>query len=109
MRQTMTVSKDAIIRYLLDCLQEECAEVIQVVSKAKRFGLDDVWPNETMNPLKLTNQQRMRLELIDISAVVEELEARGVTLDIWDREAIETKKARLYKYMDYAIKKGSLA
>ena len=30
----------------LTCLMEECAEVIQVCSKVKRFGFDDIHPQK---------------------------------------------------------------
>ena len=33
------------VNEILDILQEECAEVIQSVSKCRRFGLDSVYLN----------------------------------------------------------------
>ena len=42
---------------LLDCLAEECAEVIQRVCKAQRFGLREVQPGQEM-----TNADRILYE-----------------------------------------------
>jgi len=54
--------------HLLDILIEECAEVIQRVTMAKRFGLLEVQPAQELN-----NQQRIILEFCDLAAVVEML------------------------------------
>lgn len=42
----------------LNILQEECAEVIQCVSKIKRFGMDDCSP---LTP-ELSNRQKLKEE-----------------------------------------------
>lgn len=49
---------------LLLILQEECAEVIQAVSKIFRFGLDTEWNGET-------NRQHLEEELGDLKCMIE--------------------------------------
>lgn len=49
---------------VLNQLAEECAEVAQRVSKALRFGLDEVQPGQS-----LTNAERILSELVDLRAV----------------------------------------
>jgi NTP pyrophosphatase (non-canonical NTP hydrolase) len=52
--------------HLLACLAEECAEVAQRVSKALRFGLDEVQPGQASD-----NADRIADELGDLISVVE--------------------------------------
>lgn len=94
-------------QHLLVLLAEECAEVQQVVAKALRFGLDDVWPSEIKNPEKLTCEQRLRLEVNDLFAVIELLSERGVDLDR-SPACVAAKRARMAEYMAYAEEKGEL-
>ena len=44
-------------------LQEECAEVIQAVSKINRFGMDSVWQG-------VSNHQALITEIGDVLAVI---------------------------------------
>jgi NTP pyrophosphatase (non-canonical NTP hydrolase) len=46
--------------------QEECAEVIQAVSKCFRFGLDNIKPGKP-----LTNRQHLAEELGDLQAMID--------------------------------------
>jgi NTP pyrophosphatase (non-canonical NTP hydrolase) len=56
-------------QYLLDKLQEEAAEVIQAVSKIRRFGPNNHHPDRTQ-----TNLQELTGELEDFQAIVWALE-----------------------------------
>jgi len=47
-------------------LAEECAEVIQVITKCKRFGVDNYSPNSNVS-----NRQHLCQELGDILAMIE--------------------------------------
>lgn len=95
-------------QHLLACLMEECAEVQQVIGKSLRFGLDDVWPNEEKNPDKLTNAQRLRLEMNDIFTVAMMLQV-ATRIDLHpDKALIAAKEQRVRKYMAYAQAKGEL-
>lgn len=49
--------------HLLVCLAEECSEVVQRITKALGFGLDEVQPGQ-----EFTNSQRIGQELIDVAA-----------------------------------------
>ena len=55
----------------LRILQEECAEVIQAISKIFRFELDGVY-NDRTNRLRLTE------EIGDLLAMVDLLEQQGI-------------------------------
>jgi NTP pyrophosphatase (non-canonical NTP hydrolase) len=84
--------------HLLTKLMEECAEVAQEASKASIFGLQEVMPGQP-----LTNRERVQKELNDLWAVCEML-----LLTTVDRDAIEAKKAKVEKYMEYARSIGTL-
>lgn len=61
--------------HLLTIAMEECDEVSQRISKAKRFGIMQVQeaPGDKpeQNPGRLTNRQRIRNEFYDLVAVLE--------------------------------------
>lgn len=103
--------KQTVLNHLLDCSQEESAEIIQIISKIKRFGLEEIWPNKDKNPLGLTNKQRLAQEYADLVATIEELEDEcGFHLFSGGDLAtlVEAKKERLRKYMAYSREKGLL-
>ena len=64
-----TSVKQAQTNYLLDKLQEEAAEVIQAVSKIRRFGENNTHPER-----KTTNKQELVIELEDLLAILAALE-----------------------------------
>lgn len=61
------------IQEILDILQEECAEVIQNISKCRRFGMENVY-------LKGEGTQREQLvkEIGDVLAMIELLKENGI-------------------------------
>ena len=62
---------------VLDILQEECAEVIQAVSKIRRFGADNVKPGKPK-----TNRDHLEEELGDMLAMIDiMLELSLISLD----------------------------
>jgi hypothetical protein len=65
----MTVTRT---EHLLTILAEECAEVAHRVSKAIRFGLEEVQPGQT-----LTNAERVREEVYDLTAAYRMLALAG--------------------------------
>jgi len=87
------------VEYLLICVTEECAEIIQIADKALRFGLDDWHP--AIEPV-VTNHEHLAHELADLAAVVELLHERGVNLvDPNRQEQITAKKAKVLEYMSW--------
>lgn len=95
--------------WLLTTAMEECDEVSQRVSKALRFGMDEVQPDAAANPDGLTNRQRVMKEFYDLRATL------GMAgFDAWDgsdcaRAAERAKVQKLDKYMAYAREQGTLA
>ena len=92
--------------HLLTCLMEECAEIQKSAAKALRFGLDDHAPNSHS-----TNAEDISIEFIDLVAVIEMLREENIIPDICDNDskiAIEKKKEKVKKYMDYAKERGTL-
>jgi len=64
-----TSLRQAQTNWLLDKLQEEAAEVIQAVSKIRRFGENSKHPERTT-----TNHQELVTELEDLLAILAALE-----------------------------------
>ena len=58
---------------VMDILQEECAEVIQAVSKISRFGIDNYKPGKPK-----TNREHLEEELGDVLAMIDILIEYGV-------------------------------
>jgi len=58
---------------VMDILQEECAEVIQAVSKISRFGIDNLKPGKPK-----TNREHLEEELGDMLAMIDILKELGV-------------------------------
>ena len=61
--------RELVTQWLLDKLQEESAEVIQAISKVRRFGEQNHHPDR-----KTTNLQELVTELEDFLAIVASLE-----------------------------------
>ena len=77
-------------------LQEECAEVIQAVSKINRFGMDGEWEG-------VTNKQALIQEIGDVLAMVNVLfEDTDINIDIEDIEiAIQKKLKKLEIFLPH--------
>ena len=58
---------------VMDILQEECAEVIQAVSKINRFGLDNLKPGKPK-----TNREHLEEELGDMLAMIDILIEKSI-------------------------------
>ena len=76
---------------VMDILQEECAEVIQAVSKISRFGLDNLKPGKPK-----TNREHLEEELGDMLAMIDIMLEKSVIslehLEIAKRAKIEKLK-----------------
>jgi len=62
-RESKMYSKE---KEVMDILQEECAEVIQAVSKISRFGIDNFKPGKPK-----TNREHLEEELGDMLAMID--------------------------------------
>jgi len=91
--------------HLLTILQEECAEVIQCVSKIKRFGLENYQPATGKRNIDI-----LRDELNDILAMIYMLEEDGVSLKphVPDANKIKQKKEKVETYLIVSEDEGCL-
>lgn len=64
---------DKVTEEVMDILQEECAEVIQAVSKVSRFGIDNYKPGKPK-----TNREHLEEELGDVLAMIDILLEKNV-------------------------------
>lgn len=78
---------------VMDILQEECAEVIQAVSKISRFGLDNYKPGKPK-----TNREHLEEELGDMLAMICILEKMGVIEQDNLEKATKAKIEKLKKW-----------
>ncbi len=81
--------------HLLVCLLEELAEATQATTKAIRFGLGDYHPDGFAN-----NAEQITLELNDVIAVAEMLQADGKLAHIVDVTLRKEKRLKVEKYME---------
>lgn len=91
--------------HLLTCLAEECTEVGQRVTKALRFGLNEVQPGQP-----LTNAQRIVEELNDLWSVAYILLDEGI-IQFGNEPSgpiISAKRAKIEKFMAIARDQGAL-
>jgi NTP pyrophosphatase (non-canonical NTP hydrolase) len=100
------------LEHLLTIVMEECDEVSQRVSKAKRFGMEQVQQNvddrPEQNPDLLTNRQRILEEYYDLRAV---LGMAGI--DAWEnsdrtRSIEQAKVGKVLRYLEFARACGTL-
>ena len=84
----------------LQILQEECAEVIQAISKIYRFGPDQCY-GETDD----TNMHKLQQELGDVLVMIELLTNKGVGVsEVGLQEAKIKKFAKLRQWSNLVIK-----
>lgn len=83
---------------LLDMLQEECAEVIQIVAKMKRHGPMSYHPGD---PSKVPNYELMCRELGDVFGVVAALDEKGMILRAVVENFANTKMQRAAPYLHH--------
>lgn len=80
-------------QYLLVCLAEECAEVVQTVTKLLRFGPNDTHPTYRNGA---TNLEAVAQEADDVRALLLMLNAALPS----DPKRIEAKMGRVIAFMD---------
>ena len=77
---------------ILDILQEECAEVIQAISKCRRFGMENEYKEGG------TQREHLIQELGDVTLLIELLKAHKVFTDKELRKAELRKSIKLVKW-----------
>jgi NTP pyrophosphatase (non-canonical NTP hydrolase) len=83
---------------LLGILQEECAEIIQIISKIRRFGINSFNPGD---PDAGTNFELLNLETADALALVEmlkETEDSPLSEELIERR-VAYKKTKVLRYL----------
>mgnify|MGYP003326031867 FL=1 len=92
---------DSNVNEALRILQEECAEVVQAVSKIFRFGGDNFPPKSG-----LTNKENLEVEIGDLVALVDIL----IELKYLDSHYIEiastNKREKLKKWSSIKVPDG---
>jgi NTP pyrophosphatase (non-canonical NTP hydrolase) len=78
------------LKEVMDITQEECAEVIQAISKISRFGLDNVKPGKPK-----TNREHLEEEIGDLYAMIEILQEMDIVSWANIERAAEAKKEKL--------------
>lgn len=88
---------------------EECAEVVQRISKAMRFGMQQVqranWDKPEQNPGQLDNAERIWREYVDLIAV---MEMAGFNAEDAPQVWIAQKKEKVERYLLLAKEQGTL-
>lgn len=78
---------DKQVKEIMCIAQEECAEVVQAISKVFRFGFDSEWNGET-------NKEHLEEELGDVLAMIDIL----IEHNIVDYDTVQqAKRAKLVK------------
>lgn len=80
-----------------DILQEESAELIQAISKIKRFGADNFHPDD---PDKVTNRNKLLKEIGDVYALIS-IVIDHPDIHISQDEIREAKNNKLKKLLNY--------
>ena len=75
---------------VMDILQEECAEVIQAVSKIRRFGIDNIKPGKPK-----TNREHLEDEIGDLYAMIDILQELDIVSWSGIERAAEAKREKL--------------
>jgi len=81
------------INEVMNILSEECAEVIQAVSKINRFGMDNYKPGKPK-----TNREHLEEELGDLMAMIDILQEMDVVSYANIERAAEAKHEKLKQW-----------
>ena len=84
---------DSQTREVMNILSEECAEVIQAISKCHRFGIDNYKPGKPK-----TNREHLEEELGDLYAMIEILQELDVVSWTNIEQAAIAKREKLKKW-----------
>ncbi len=76
---------------ILNITQEECAELIQIISKVRRFGIDEYHIKD-----RVPNRERLAEEIGDVLCMIQLIAESGL-VDIQDVEDARLKKIEKLK------------
>ena len=76
---------------IMDIAQEECAEIIQAISKVRRFGL-------TTEHKGKTNQAHLEEEIGDLTCMIELMIEKGIVDQVSILEASRRKRIKLQEW-----------
>ena len=82
------------INEILDILQEECAEVIQAISKCRRFGMENTYSKGTG-----TQREHLVQELGDVTLLIELLHAHQLYTE---KELIMAQRRKANKLTEWS-------
>jgi len=81
----------------VDILQEECAELIHIASKNKRWGTNGYHPEDSD---RVTNRDKLVQEIGDVLAMIDTI-TNSPHFDISETEINQAKRNKLIKLMDF--------
>ena len=81
------------VNEILDILQEECAEVIQAISKCRRFGIDEIHIKSGQ-----TQREQLVQEIGDVTLLIELLHSYQLFTQQELRTAEQNKANKLTKW-----------
>ena len=90
---------DKQTKEVMDNLQEECAEVIQAISKISRFGLDNLKPGKPK-----TNREHLEEEIGDLMAMIDILQQMDIVSYANIEKASEAKVEKLKQWSNIFTK-----
>jgi len=79
---------------ILQITTEECAEVIQRITKAQRFGMNEIEPGQNH-----TNSYRLGHEIGNLLVMVDKLKAEEMILPVAIENGAQDKRRKLLVYM----------
>lgn len=88
--------------HLFTIVMEECCEIGQRASKAKRFGIDEIQPGQS-----LSNAERIMGEYADLVAMIHMLQDRKLLPGL-DFRLVEAKKEKVAHFLEYSRQQGTL-
>lgn len=88
--------------HLFTIVMEECCEIGQRASKIKRFGIDEIQPEQA-----LTNAERLMGEYADLVGVIHMLQDRKLLPGL-DFRMVDAKKEKITHFLEYSRQQGTL-
>lgn len=99
--------------HLLTIAMEECAELAQRLSKALRFGIDQIQeaPGDKpeQNPDRLTNRERIYVEYYDLRATLGMVGIDAWVSNAFSKDAERKKVEKVERYLEFSRKQGTLS